>query len=577
MNPVALDEASVPQEVKDSELKVAIEKTKEEQINKAVEAALKKAGFNLYIAENEEHINEGIMKGNITEAQAEEIRKIKKETAEQKAANMPEQMVQNIAKGRMAKFFKDSCLLNQEYIQDSKMSVADYLHAADKELTVVAFKRFTAACGVSPGRLKAVFEITYDKASRIKRGAFCRLFAPGGGAFLRFIPQFVCMGKTVSSFVSVMASHVHILPGSRWCVFINEPYIPSKRFADEPERPSFAFRKAANRTPKGRLLQAERRPFANVLIVRLLQMRCDMVFESNCWRRFRWMKIVVPECLPLRVFFINLPCVTQSFNAMIKFKDVTVDDKDLIQSFTLYGERQNCDLSFANLISWRFLYNTQFAVVEDYLVFRFYTGPPLGLHDARSSPSAARGTVRSGWSRATNARQASSAPYATTPLPWGTRSSCLACATTCATSLEKHFPDTFCIKPDRDYSDYVYLRDKLVSLSGKKLQSKRNHINKFKSLYPDYEYRELTPDLIPQCLEVERQWRAVSKADNGGEPDEELSVELRSMTRAFNRWDKLGLTGGAIFVDGRMVAFTYGCPINQTTFDGVRGEGRRGL
>ena len=71
MNPVALDEASVPQEVKDTELTVAIEKTKEEQINKAVEAALKKAGFNLYIAENEEHIAEGIAKGNITEAQAE--------------------------------------------------------------------------------------------------------------------------------------------------------------------------------------------------------------------------------------------------------------------------------------------------------------------------------------------------------------------------------------------------------------------------------------------------------------------------------------------------------------------------
>ena len=136
MNPVALDEASVPQEVKDTELTVAIEKTKEEQINKAVEAALKKAGFNLYIAE-------GIAKGNITEAQAEEIRKIKKETAEQKAANMPEQMVQNIAKGRMAKFYKDSCLLNQEFIQDSKQTVAQYLQAADKELTVVAFKRFT--------------------------------------------------------------------------------------------------------------------------------------------------------------------------------------------------------------------------------------------------------------------------------------------------------------------------------------------------------------------------------------------------------------------------------------------------
>lgn len=143
MNPVALDEASVPQEVKDSEMKIAIQKTREQQVEKAVQAALKKAGFNLYIAESEEHLNEGIMKGYITEAQAEEIRQIKKTTAEQKAANLPEQMVQNIAKGRMAKFFKESCLLNQEFIQDSKLSVSDYLKAADKALTVVAFRRFT--------------------------------------------------------------------------------------------------------------------------------------------------------------------------------------------------------------------------------------------------------------------------------------------------------------------------------------------------------------------------------------------------------------------------------------------------
>jgi len=143
MNPVALDEASVPQEVVESEQKVAIQKTKEEQVEKAVQNALKKAGFNLYIAENEEHLAEGIMKGNITEAQADEIRQLKKEVAEQKAANLPEQMIQNIAKGRMAKFFKESCLLNQEFIQDSKMTVTDYLKAADKELTVVAFKRFT--------------------------------------------------------------------------------------------------------------------------------------------------------------------------------------------------------------------------------------------------------------------------------------------------------------------------------------------------------------------------------------------------------------------------------------------------
>lgn len=143
MNPVALDEASVPEKVKETEFTVAIQKTKEEQVQKAVEAALKKAGFNLYISENEEHLAEGIAKGYITEAQADEIRQIKTTVAEQKAANLPEQMIQNIAKGRMAKFYKDSCLLNQEFIQDTKQTVSSYLKAADKELTVVAFKRFT--------------------------------------------------------------------------------------------------------------------------------------------------------------------------------------------------------------------------------------------------------------------------------------------------------------------------------------------------------------------------------------------------------------------------------------------------
>ena len=143
MNPVALDEASVPQAVKDEELKVAIEKTKEEQVKKAVEGALKKAGFNLYIAESEEHLEEGIRKGNITAEQADEIRALKQKTAEEKEANMPEQMIQNIANGRMNKFYKESCLLNQEFIQDAKLTVSAYLKAADKELTVTNFKRFT--------------------------------------------------------------------------------------------------------------------------------------------------------------------------------------------------------------------------------------------------------------------------------------------------------------------------------------------------------------------------------------------------------------------------------------------------
>lgn len=143
MNPVALDENSVPQEIKDREWEIAVQKTKEELVEKAVQNALRKAGYNLYIAESDEHIAEGIRKNEITEAQGEEIRRLKAETSESAKANLKEQMVNSIANGRMKKFFKENCLLEQEYIWDSKMTINEYLQQADKELKVVDFKRFT--------------------------------------------------------------------------------------------------------------------------------------------------------------------------------------------------------------------------------------------------------------------------------------------------------------------------------------------------------------------------------------------------------------------------------------------------
>ena len=145
MKPVALDEASVPQDIKDTELKVSIEKTKEEQIQRAVNVALNKLGLSLgkdnYYASNEEHINEAVAKKMITEEEAALVRKTKEEVPATVQIN--ENMVTNIAQGRMKKFYKDSCLLNQEFIQDSKLTVSDYLKQADKELTVIDFKRFS--------------------------------------------------------------------------------------------------------------------------------------------------------------------------------------------------------------------------------------------------------------------------------------------------------------------------------------------------------------------------------------------------------------------------------------------------
>ena len=141
MNPVAVDRESVPQATIDSELSVAIEKTKEEQVKKAVEAALKKAGLNPNLLDSEDHIASNIAKGWLTEEQAEQARQIIAETGAAKAANLPEQMIQNIAQGRLNKFFKEGCLMEQEFIKDGNLTIGKYLEAAAKGLRCTTFKR----------------------------------------------------------------------------------------------------------------------------------------------------------------------------------------------------------------------------------------------------------------------------------------------------------------------------------------------------------------------------------------------------------------------------------------------------
>ena len=141
MNPVAVDRDSVAEDVIASERNVAIEKTKEEQVKKAVEAALKKAGINPNLVDSEDHIASNIAKGWLTEEEAEKARTISAETATQKAANLPEQMIQNIATGRVNKFFKENCLMEQEFVKDGNLTIGQYLEQNQKGLVVTTFKR----------------------------------------------------------------------------------------------------------------------------------------------------------------------------------------------------------------------------------------------------------------------------------------------------------------------------------------------------------------------------------------------------------------------------------------------------
>lgn len=231
---------------------------------------------------------------------------------------------------------------------------------------------------------------------------------------------------------------------------------------------------------------------------------------------------------------------------MIPFKDITLADKDTITSFTMKSDRRNCDLSFSNLCSWRFLYDTQFAVVDNFLVFKFWAGEqlaymmPVGTGDLKAVL----------WELIEDARKENQ------------HFCMLGVCSNMRADLETILPEQFTFTEDRDYADYIYLRSDLSTLKGKKFQAKRNHINRFRNTYPDYEYTPITPDRIQECLDLEAEWCKVNNCDQ----QEGTGNERRALIYALHNFETLGLTGGILHVNGKIVAFTFGMPINHETF-----------
>ena len=144
MNPVSIGISDCPQSVLDNEKAVAVQKTKDEMVQKAIDAALKKVGINPAHVDSEDHIDSNTAKGWITPEQAAQARMIIKTVGEEKANSLNPAMIENIANGRVQKFLKEMTLEEQEYqMSDDKISVKAAIAAEDKDAKVVAFKRFS--------------------------------------------------------------------------------------------------------------------------------------------------------------------------------------------------------------------------------------------------------------------------------------------------------------------------------------------------------------------------------------------------------------------------------------------------
>jgi hypothetical protein len=237
---------------------------------------------------------------------------------------------------------------------------------------------------------------------------------------------------------------------------------------------------------------------------------------------------------------------------MLDFKPVMIDSLRSIQPFFDETSFKNCDFSFSNIFSWKHLYNTTYAIEDGFLYIRFQAMEslpgylfPLG-----------KGDLKKAIERMKQDAQKRISPlrlYAVTPEMFD--------------RLESVMPDEFVYEKKRDWYEYIYSSADLISLVGKKYQSKRNHINKFKRTY-QWEYLPITREIIPDCLKLYERWCA----ENGGRNSEQSLVEERIATqKAFNNYESLGLTGGALRIDGEILAYSYGQPLGKDTF-GVHAE-----
>lgn len=125
--------------------------------------------------------------------------------------------------------------------------------------------------------------------------------------------------------------------------------------------------------------------------------------------------------------------------------------------------------------------------------------------------------------------------------------------------LEALYPGRFTYEEDRDSFDYLYTVDTLADLPGRKLQAKRNHINRFVEAYPDWHTKIITPDNLHLCEKLAERWY---------ESHRESAADRRAMEKAFQHFEKLGFEGILLFEDQtHAVGFSMGNRISRDTFD----------
>lgn len=234
----------------------------------------------------------------------------------------------------------------------------------------------------------------------------------------------------------------------------------------------------------------------------------------------------------------------------INWNKITLEDKQWMMPYYQYEQSNSCEVSFANNYLWAPFYDVEYAIIEDMLVF-LSNGGKLSVSMPMAKEEASAGNLKKVILQLEEFFRQQEKPFSMHLVTHEKMQ-----------LLEELFPGKYEIIFERDVADYVYEVEQMVSLKGKKLHSKRNHINKFKENNPGWSYETLTKENLEECIQMSGEWK---KANLCGEKDGK-HAEFCVTTRALKQFQELGLKGGVLKDGNRVVAFTLGEELNKEMF-----------
>jgi len=229
-----------------------------------------------------------------------------------------------------------------------------------------------------------------------------------------------------------------------------------------------------------------------------------------------------------------------------------LDDKPLFDRAFRQGRFETAESCFTTLYMWRNAFSIERTVVDGFLCCkacrdgRTFLLPPYPLEPEALAPEALGRVLM----RYQDYFRQLGLPFLMKGVPRAA-----------AEKMRALLPASFVCLPDRDHFDYVYLRQDLAELKGRRYHGKRNHIKVFEATYPDHEFFPITPDLIQDCIGFADEWcRRRNCGDNA-----DLAYERDAIVDVLEHFSLLGVTGLVLTVGGRIEAFSFGEPLNSDT------------